>query len=261
MWALIGVGRGIAAAPEVKDAGKVFSPDAVAQADARIRELEKVYHKDIIIEYHPTAPVSSWWDKVKKRMLEAKSPESRRRFYADWAKRVARAAGRESIVVLICQEPTPLHVEIAVGAAARKHGGLTDKAVAQLRQELQALFQNGEYDAGLAAAIASIGETLRTNSQSSVPAGTFPWTMVGIIVAALTVLWLGLQTAQGFRTVGANMGAGSYSTGIYLAANANWGTLWRHGRPKPGRHSAPGGVPEATPVDNPEHAAESRPTA
>src|SRR5262249_3011409 len=153
-----------------------------------------LYHKDLVIEFVPTVPANGWWGKLKNKMLQAKNPDSRNRFYADWAKRNARTAGPNSIYVLICKEPAPLRVEVAMGRDVRQPDVFTSADVRHFQERLQALFQNGHYDEGLAEAVQSVRKTLQANRERvAVPAEPFPWAGIGSLVLILVGLWVCLQ--------------------------------------------------------------------
>jgi TPM domain len=226
-------GGTVAAASAVKDESRVFSPQVKEQAEKEIEEISRLYYKDLIIEFVPSVPEGNWWNKVKKWMLYSKDPKNRQRFYEDWAKRNARAAGPRSIYVLIVKEPAPLHVEIAAGRDAQKKDGLTPGDCKKLQERLQIAFQKGHYDAGLEETIKDIVRTLRDNRDAAtVPPEQFPWAELGSLMAIMLGFWLCLQLMQKFlgnrdpeRAVpleAAGYGAGgSYLAGLYATLTSN----------------------------------------
>jgi uncharacterized membrane protein YgcG len=221
------------AASAIKDESHIFSPQAREQAARDIEEISRLYHKDVFIEFLPSVPEGNWWNRFKKWMLYSKDPKSRQRFYEDWAKRSARAAGPNSIYVLIVKEPAPLHVEIAAGRDAQKKGGLMPADAKKLQERLQALFQKGDYNAGLEQTVREIGRVLRDNRDAAVvPPEEFPWAELGSLMGIMLGLWLCLQLMQKFlgnrdpeRAVPlaeAGYGAGgSYLAGLYAALAGN----------------------------------------
>jgi len=226
----LAVGGTAAAASAIKDEGHVFSPQVKEKAEKDIENIRRDDHKELIIEFVPSVPEGNWWNKFKKWMLYSKDPKNRQRFYEDWAKRSARAAGPQSIYVLIVQEPAPLHVEIAAGRDAQMKGGLTPADCKKLQQSLQTAFQKGNYDAGLEQAIKDIRRTLRDH-RDAVDEG-FPWGELGSLMAIMLGFWLCLQLMEKFlcnqdpeRAVpleAAGYGAGgSYLAGLYTALTNN----------------------------------------
>jgi hypothetical protein len=53
-----------AVAPEIRDDGKFFSSAALKKADARVREIYRLYDRDVLVETFATVPASDA-DKVK----------------------------------------------------------------------------------------------------------------------------------------------------------------------------------------------------
>jgi uncharacterized membrane protein YgcG len=234
--ALIGfpaAGGTAAAASAIKDEGRIFSPQVKEQAERAIDEIGRVYHKDVTIEMVPAIPDGNWWNKFKKWALYSKDPKNRHRFYEDWAKRSARAAGPNSIYVLIVKEPAPLHLEIAAGRDAQKKDGLSPADSKRLQDRLQVLFQTGNYDGGLEETVRDLGRTLRDNRDATVvPPEQFPWAELTSLIAIVLGIWLCLQLMQKFLgncdperalpLAEAEYGAGgSYLTGLYTTATSS----------------------------------------
>jgi uncharacterized membrane protein YgcG len=223
-----------AAPPAIKDEAHVFSPHVKDQAEKELEEIGRLYNKEVIIELVPSVPEGGWWNRLKKWMLYSKDPKSRKRFYEDWAKRNARAAGAKSIYILIVKEPSPLHLEIAAGRDAQKKDGLTPADCRRLQEQLQASFQKGQYDASLEETIRDLRRTLRDNRDAAIiPAEEFPWAEVGSFIGIMLGLWLCLQLMQKFlrnrdREQVVSLEKGGYGEGgSYLAGL--YGTLTSHG--------------------------------
>jgi uncharacterized membrane protein YgcG len=190
---------GTATASAIKDEGRVFSAQVKEQAERDLEGIAHLYNKEVIIEMVPSVPEGNWWSRFKKWMLYSKDPKNRRRFYEDWAKRSARAAGPNSLYVLIVKEPAPLHVEIAAGLEAQKKDGVTPADSKRLQARLQTLFQKGNYDAGLEETVKELGRTLRDNRDAAtVPPEQFPWAELGSLMAIMLGAWLCLQLMQKF---------------------------------------------------------------
>jgi hypothetical protein len=105
-WILIGAGRAAAIAPEVRDAGSFFSPEAVKKANEAIREIMRKHGIDLLIETF-AAPSSDQAAKVK-----AMSREEREVFFEQWAKQRIEATAANGVYILICKDPPHFRVEI-----------------------------------------------------------------------------------------------------------------------------------------------------
>lgn len=257
---LVVTGRVAAIAPTIQDEAKLFSPATVEQADETIQEISRRYHGNLVVQ---TFSSPSRW---KTFVLKLKSPQTRGRFYEDWAKELARKAGPDSIVVLICKEPSPLHVEVAAGRNARRHGFSAAKC-RQLQETLLAQFQHGEFDRGLLDAVEFARATLRApfDDRGGV-ADSFSWPiMLGVIFILLSV-WIGLGSMQRYRpnpseTESISRGAigygagGSYLAGVFAGMNTPWVRDLIDGlrmRRAPNLFSAPSSV-SSQELDHPSH--------
>jgi uncharacterized membrane protein YgcG len=233
---------------EVRDEAHLFSAEVVRQTEAEIQALERGYRTRLIVEAFPGIPADGWWNKLKNQLLRARGPEARGRFYADWAKRNARAAGPDSIYVLICKEPIPIRVEVAAGRGVRTRGALTEADQRQFRQQLQPIFERGAYDEGLLAAVASAHRILQAGHEKvAAPPEPFPWAGMLALVLILLGLWLCLQLVQVFQSKAPAAdhlpcrSAGSHAAGLFAIANGSWAQLgFRAGRLEgPGAAAAP----------------------
>src|SRR5438874_7743 len=72
-------GAAPAVAPEIKDEGKLFSPEAVKKANEEIRDLARKYDRDLLVETFPNVP-DNQAEKVK-----AMPRADREKFFRDWA--------------------------------------------------------------------------------------------------------------------------------------------------------------------------------
>ncbi len=239
-----------AAPPEVKDAAHAFSAEAVARANHQLIEIAKHYDVKLIIEYAPSVPGSSYWEQVKKKILEYKQPASRRGYYTDWARRNVRAAGPDCIYILVCKDPAPIQVEVAIGQNLRRHRKFTEADADKLRERLQELFQSGQNDEALAVATGSVRETLQANLAAQItPAEDFHWTRFLSVIGILTALYLGLLVFH--RAQPGLPASASFATDLYRVANDHWirrlAVLFRSGDT---------GVPVALPAtEHPDEAA------
>jgi hypothetical protein len=140
---LVLAGPAVAIAPEIKDDGKFFSADAIKKANEEIRDIERKYERDLLIETFPTVP-DNQADKVK-----AMSREDRENFFRKWAEKRAQDVVVNGVYILVCRDPA--HVQVAVTDRVRL---LFDtEVVKRLVQMLIAKFREKRFDDGLAEAV------------------------------------------------------------------------------------------------------------
>jgi len=104
-------GRAHAMTAEVRDEAGFFTPQAVKRANEVIEEVERKYHKDLLIETVRHVPEG------ERKEATSTDPKAKSRFFAEWAVRRAREPRVNGIYVLITREPG--HVEVAVGNHTR----------------------------------------------------------------------------------------------------------------------------------------------
>jgi TPM domain len=142
-----------AVAPEIKDAAKFFSPEAVAKADKEIREIARKYDRDLLVETFPAVP-GGQTDRVKSLSV----PE-REKFFANWAADRAEEAVVNGIYILVCKEPAHLQVIVTEKAS----GAFNRDAKSQLTKMLLKDFREKHFDEGLQAAVAFVRDRLAAN--------------------------------------------------------------------------------------------------
>lgn len=211
----------------VQDGAGLFSAEAVRRADQEIHEISRLYHKNVRVEtFHSPSALKTW-------VLQLKKPENRARFYEDWARELARKAGPDSLVILVCREPAPLQVEIAAG----RH--LSGKALpaedrSHIRDALLAGLNGGDNDQALLTAIHRVRETLKATQKAWLDTeAAFPWSGVLLTVIGLVGLWVLLEGTrrlqrprEGEKPVRvldmAYGGGGSFPAGLFATMNTFW---------------------------------------
>jgi uncharacterized membrane protein YgcG len=146
--------------PVIKDDAKFFSDKARTEADAKIKEIYRDFHKDLFIETLPSVPP----DKAKDVNLKDRS--ARERFFEEWARERFRNAGVNGIYVLICKDPP--HIQVEVGNETREKA-FTVKDRDELAKILLSRFREKKYDEGLREAVDFVAARLKANG---VRAGT-----------------------------------------------------------------------------------------
>jgi uncharacterized membrane protein YgcG len=145
---LVLAGRAAAVAPEIKDEGKFFSPEAVKKANEQIREIFRKTDKDLLIETFPSVP-SDQVDRVKRMSREEKVE-----FFRKWAQERAQRAVVNGVYILVCKDPTYFRIEVS----GKGRGAFDSKAVNKLEEGILSEFRDKRFDEGLMAAVKFVGE-------------------------------------------------------------------------------------------------------
>ncbi len=201
---------------QIRDEALFFSKDAIKKAEAEIKEIQRKYHEDVLIETFPTVP--------KEHEAEAKNTETRERFFERWAEERAREASVNGISILITK--TPGHLEVAVGNKTRARA-FTMENRTRLRDIMLTKFKVKEDDAALLDGVEYIRDTLSTNlghAAGQAPAqiprhepagggggGLGGYTLGGIIcfgLLAVAVIWVVMGLIRAFTG-----GGGRYAGG------------------------------------------------
>ncbi len=146
----LGAGRALAVAPEIKDEARFFSPEAVKKANDEIRDIERRFERDLLIESYSTVP-----DNQAAR-VKAMSREDREKFFQEWARKRASEAVVNGVYILICKEPG--HVQVEVSSRARSVFGSDVRDM--LVRILVSKFREKHFDEGLADAVRFVRERL-----------------------------------------------------------------------------------------------------
>ncbi|HEY1381043.1 MAG TPA: trypsin-like peptidase domain-containing protein, partial [Gemmataceae bacterium] len=132
----------------VKDGAKFFGPEAVQAANRDIAQIAHRYGRDLLIETYPTVPAED------AERVKGMSPDDRRVYFRDWARKRARAEGVNGVVILATRTPGTLYVLVTEGA----RGVVTRQEEERVHEALLAKFREKQYDAGLAEAVRLVRE-------------------------------------------------------------------------------------------------------
>jgi protein-disulfide isomerase len=148
--ALALAGRVAAVAPEIRDEGKFFSPEAVKKANEQIREIFRKHGKDLLIETYNAVPA----DQLEK--VKAMNNKEKEEFFRNEA--VSRAKQRvvKGIYLLITREPRYLYMEITPDA----RGVFGRETYNHVREILFSNFGQSHFDEGLANAVKAVADKL-----------------------------------------------------------------------------------------------------
>ena len=118
-----------AARADIRDNGRIFSADAIAKAKSTITDIEKHYHRRVVVETFAEIPS----EKLAAHDLAGKDKAARAKFFRDWLRERAKADGATVVFVLICKQPG--HVEVAADAETHKKDFTTEDE-RELRSQL-----------------------------------------------------------------------------------------------------------------------------
>jgi hypothetical protein len=147
---LLLISRAGAVAPQIRDDGKFFSPDAVKKADEQIRDLYAKYRKDVLIETFPSVPA----DQLEK--VKAMDQKQKSEYFHKQAEDRAKQRAVNGIYILITREPKYLYVQITPSAKTVFDREFYNR----LREVLFSNFGEEHFDEGLAAAVRAVQERL-----------------------------------------------------------------------------------------------------
>ena len=131
----------------VKDEAKLFSAEAIKEADAALAELFKK-QIDVMIETYPTGP------KEKQDDLKSASAEKRTALFRDWTHARLNKLDVSGFGILICSDPKSLYVDITHDVLKQ----FPDKIEMKVRDAIIKGLKDGKPDEGLKAAVQLIVE-------------------------------------------------------------------------------------------------------
>lgn len=231
----LGVGLSLASASQVRavplpgavqDRAGLFSAAAVQEADQHIQEISRLYHKNLRVETFVSPSTLKTW------ILKLKKPADRSRFYEDWARELARKAGPDSVVILICREPAPLQVEVAAGRHLKGQAFPVEDRD-RVREGLLAGLHQGDNDQALRDTIHQVRQILETTQKTWLDAeDAFSWSGILTVIFAMVGFWVCLEFLRRFQRspegvepagiLDTAYGGGSYLAGLFATMNTFW---------------------------------------
>lgn len=130
-----------AGTPGVRDSSHLFfSAAAIQQADAQAREIQQLYHKDVLVEVFAEPPAG------RRSEVEKMTESDRNHFYDQWAESRMKATDIRDVYVIVSK--TPARVQVRVGPETVKTLFTVDD-----RKKLSSLFvdsfRDKKFDDGL----------------------------------------------------------------------------------------------------------------
>jgi TPM domain len=212
---------GATARADVRDNGRIFSADAIAKAKATISDIEKHYHRRVVVETFAEIPS----DKLASYDVAGKDKAARAKFFRDWLRDRAKADGATGVFVLICKQPG--HIEVEADTETHKKDFTSDD-VRELRSQLVEAFQEKKFDDGLIAGVDFIEtamkshQGIKTQPEVAKPAAVPQVTanhgggggmsimgMVCIIGGIVLFFWVAAALIRAFTGMGRSMGGGA----------------------------------------------------
>jgi TPM domain len=148
-WGLL-AGTALAVAPEIRDQGKFFSPEAIKKADEQIREIYRKHNLDLLIEAYNTLPGG---DVEKLKAMDAKE---RNALFVKWVKERTKERVVHGIYIVITKEPRHL----TVGRVGRGEEAFSGEFRRKVYDAMVDEFKRGRFDEGLQAAVRLVEQHL-----------------------------------------------------------------------------------------------------
>ena len=126
----------------VKDDAKIFSAEAIQEADAALAELFKS-KIDVMVETYATGP------KDKRDELKTAAPEKRTALFREWTRYRMNKLDVTGFGILICSDPKSLYVDISHDVLKQ----FPDKFELKVRDAIIKGLKDGKPDEGLKAAV------------------------------------------------------------------------------------------------------------
>jgi hypothetical protein len=174
--------------PDVKDGAGLFTPEAVEQAERAIAKVREMYHLDLMVETVRELPErnNKWlklWNFWNRRQ--------RNSFLENWARERAKAAGVNGVFILICNDPSTVHVVVWPPEWERK---FTAADCERVRRFLVRRLETGSRDEALLATVTEVADELERRAtgqdDESLSANVV---VVGAVVAGLFGAWGALR--------------------------------------------------------------------
>ncbi len=155
---LLLVGTALAVAPEIRDEGKFFSPEALKKANEQIREIYRKYGQDVLVETYKTLP----GEDVEK--IKAMDNKERGEFFAKWARNRVKDRVVNGLYVVITREPRYLYADVDYSEGAGRKL-LPKNFYNKVREVMFPEFGKGRFDDGLQALVRVVEQHLSNSGK------------------------------------------------------------------------------------------------
>jgi len=146
----------------VYDSAKLFSGDAISQAEQIIHQINQKHHKDVRVDTFPEIPSD---------MRGLYEQQGKERFYTGWASQLAKREAVDGILILITREPG--HLQVWLGNdTQQRFFSLDDRS--QLDAKLATAFKQNQYDDGLLQGVEFIQQQMDANAPATGSRGSAP---------------------------------------------------------------------------------------
>jgi hypothetical protein len=163
--------------PAVRDEAGLFGKDAVAKAEEQIRDLQKRFDLQLVIETVEAVPQAD-----QKRIKGLWHRKEQAAYFKAWAREKAEAAKVDGVYVLICNEPQ--HVQVIAWPERREE--VFDKDACDEAYRAFTTSRTGT-DAALLALVAKVREKLEDRQK---PTLSNFWKAVLVFSGGVVAVWL-----------------------------------------------------------------------
>ncbi len=143
---------------DVHDNAKIFGPDAIDRADAAMTKMEQAHNKQLVVETFTGIPDD------QKPSMEKLGKDA---FFKQWMSNRARELRVNGVYVLICMDPK--HLEVGAGRNTIARGDFTEQDVQKLRDQMQKLLKEKDYDGALSNAVDTVDQAYTANIHGNNP--------------------------------------------------------------------------------------------
>jgi hypothetical protein len=126
----------------INDSGRFFTPQAVESAKKRIESIKNEFNRDIVVESFTSIPEA---DRTKFQQMDRAGQD---KYVSDWAERRTKELNVNGVYMLICRQPSKLHVRTTQNSVSRD-------VQLEIQSKLLSAFRSRQFDDGLLSAIES----------------------------------------------------------------------------------------------------------
>jgi uncharacterized membrane protein YgcG len=155
--ALLAMSLANVAKADVRDNAKIFSQQAVDDANRDMKQMEKRHGKQLVIETFASVPDDQ----------KAEAEADKKAFFKKWMAERAKELKVNGVYLLICMDPK--YLEVGAGTNTVKRGDFTDDDIDALRTQMQADLKSKDYDKALSNAVDSVEQTYSNNIKTPAP--------------------------------------------------------------------------------------------
>lgn len=162
LFSLVVLGAAAPVQAQVHDSAKLFSDDAIRQAQQSIDQMLMQYKHTLLLETYSEIPAEKL---AAFNALDAKDTKAKEQFYAAWVEERRQAEHVSGVVLLICMKPARLQMEI--GNQTQKLGLFTNADRDAMKPKIVEALRAKKYDDVATIASSSILERMTANAAAN----------------------------------------------------------------------------------------------